>query len=38
VLAGLDEYSKVGVRYEIYGEPWRVVEVSDRVLLTREAS
>ena len=36
VLTGLDEYPKVGDRYEIFGELWRVAEVSDRVVLTRE--
>ena len=38
MLTGLDEYPKVGDRYEIHGELWRVVEVSDRVVLTREPS
>jgi hypothetical protein len=38
VEIGLDEYPKVGDRFEIFGELWRVVEVSDRVVLTREPS
>ena len=38
LLDGLDEYPKVGDRYEIFGELWRVAEVSDRVVLTREPS
>ncbi len=37
-LTGLDEYPKVGDRYLIHDELWRVVEVSDRVVLTREPS
>jgi len=32
MLTGLDEYPKVGDRYEIFGELWRVVEMSDRVV------
>ncbi len=38
VLAGLDEYPKVGDRYVIHHELWRVAEVSDRVVLRREPS
>ena len=38
VLDGLDEYPKVGDRFELFGELWRVVEVSDKVVLTREPS
>ena len=38
VLTGLDEIPKVSDRYEIFGELWRVAEVSDRVVLTREPS
>ena len=38
MLAGLDEYPKVGDHYEIFGELWRVPEVSDRVVLRREPS
>ncbi len=38
VLTGLDKYPRVGDRYELFGELWRVVEVSDRVVLTRELS
>jgi hypothetical protein len=38
VLDGLDEYPKAGDRYEIGNELWRVVEVSDRVVLTQEPS
>ena len=38
VLTGLDGIPKVGDRYEIHGELWRVTEVSDRVVLTREPS
>lgn len=37
-LTGLDEYPKVGDRYELFGELWRVEEVSGRVVLTREPS
>ena len=36
--SGLDEIPKVGDRYELFGELWRVIEVSDRVVLTREPS
>jgi hypothetical protein len=38
MLTGLNEYTKVGDPYVIHGELWRVVEVSDRVVLTREPS
>jgi len=38
MLAGLEEWLKVGDRYEIDGELWRVVEVSDRFALEREPS
>ena len=38
VLTGLDEYHKVGDRYEIFGERWRVAEVRDRVVLRRVPS
>ena len=38
MLTGLDEYPKVGDRYELFGELLRVVEVTDRVVLTREPS
>ena len=38
MLTGLDEYPKVGDRYEIHGELWRVVEVGDRFVLEREPS
>ena len=38
MLAGLEEWPKVGDRYEIDGELWRVVEVSDRFRLEREPS
>ena len=38
MLTGLDEIPKVGDRYELFGELWRVAVVSDRVVLTREPS
>ena len=38
MLTGLDEIPKVGDRYELFGELWRVAEVSDRVVLSREPS
>jgi hypothetical protein len=38
ILAGLEEWPNVGDRFVIDGELWRVVEVSDRVVLTREPS
>jgi len=38
MVTGLDEYPKVGDRYEIFGELRRVVEVSDRVVLRRVPS
>jgi len=37
-LSGLDEYPKVDDHYEIHGELWRAVEVSDRFVLEREPS
>ena len=38
MVTGLDEWSKVGDRYENYCGLWRVEKVSDRVVLTREPS
>ena len=38
VLTGLDEIPKVGDRFELFGELWRVVELSDRVVLRRVPS
>ena len=38
MLAGLEEWPKVGDRLVIDRELWRVVEVRDRVVLTREPS
>ena len=38
VFADLDVIPKVGDRYEIFGEVWRVAEVSDRVVLRRVPS
>ena len=38
MLTGLDEWPKIGDRYEIDGELWRVVEVSDRWVCEREPS
>ena len=37
-LTGLDDYPKVGDRYAIDSELWRVVEISDRFVLEREPS
>ena len=33
MVTGLDAWPKVGDRYEIHGELWRLVEVSDRFVL-----
>lgn len=38
MLAGLEEWPKVGDRLVIDGDLWRVVEVSDRFVLEREPS
>ncbi len=38
IVTGLDEIPKVGDRYELFGELWRVAEVRDRVVLRRVPS
>jgi len=38
MLAGLEEWPKVGDRFEIRGGLWRVVEISDRFRLDRGPS
>jgi hypothetical protein len=38
MLTGLDEYPRVGDRYELFGEFWRVVEIYDRIICEREPS
>ena len=38
MLTGLDEWPKVGEVIVIYGESWRLVEISDRWVCEREAS
>ena len=38
MLAGLEEWPKVGDRYEIDGELWRVVEIHYRIICEREPS
>jgi hypothetical protein len=38
VLGGLDAWPKVGDRYEIHGELWRVVKWTDRIICERELS
>ena len=38
ILAGLEEWLKVGDRFEIDGELWRVVEIYDRIICEREPS
>ena len=38
IVASLEEWLKVGDRFEIDGQLWRVVEIYDRIVLTREPS
>ena len=38
ILSGLDRYPVVGDRFDVDGELWRVVEVSDRWVCEREPS
>ena len=38
ILAGLEEWPKIGDRFEVDGEVWRVVEIHHRILCEREPS
>ena len=38
ILAGLEEWLKVGGRYEIDSELWQVVKIYDRIICEREPS
>jgi hypothetical protein len=38
MVKGLEEWPRVGDRYVIDGELWRVVKISDRIICEREPS